>query len=127
MASIHHWLPGHKFWEVYPDVLEPAPKLHIIGEAFSLNSGLAEGAVETAEYMLHEKMGPVAKVAQEERLLCGHAVLEGTYRPLISRGNDSLTRHHGRFAIVRPRLVAGRFIRKGSSLSLMGGSRNCKV
>ena len=55
--GIHHRLPGHKFWEVYPDVLEPAPKLHIIGEAFSLNSGLAEGAVETAEYMLHEKMG----------------------------------------------------------------------
>ena len=55
--GIHHWLPGHTFWEVYPDVLEPAPKLHIIGEAFSLNSGWAEGAVETAEYMLHEKMG----------------------------------------------------------------------
>jgi len=57
MHAVHTWNAGYRWWEKYADALQPMPGLHIVGEAFSLNSGWGEGAAETAEYMLQEKLG----------------------------------------------------------------------
>jgi len=53
----HHWIAGVRWWEKYAEALEPDTSLHIVGEAFSFANRWGEGALETAETMLHEKMG----------------------------------------------------------------------
>ena len=54
--ATHFWRAGIRWWERYSEVLEPVEGLHIVGEAFSLNSGWGEGSLETSEYMLQEKL-----------------------------------------------------------------------
>jgi monoamine oxidase len=57
--ATHYWQAGQEWWKLYDRVLEiggHGTKLHIVGEAFSFNWGWGEGALETAEYMLHEHM-----------------------------------------------------------------------
>lgn len=57
--ATHYWEAGQEWWKLYDRVLEiggQGTKLHIVGEAFSFNWGWGEGALETAEYMLHEHM-----------------------------------------------------------------------
>jgi len=57
--AVHFWKAGQEWWKLYDEVLEvggKSSKLHIVGEAFSFNWGWGEGALETAEYMLHEHM-----------------------------------------------------------------------
>lgn len=57
--ATHYWQAGQEWWKLYDRVLEiggHGSKLHVVGEAFSFNWGWGEGALETAEYMLHEHM-----------------------------------------------------------------------
>jgi len=56
-AAVHWWKAGFKWWEIYEQALELENGLHVVGETFSYTQGWGEGALETAEYMLHEKMG----------------------------------------------------------------------
>jgi len=58
-SAVHTWLPGARFWEGFEAALQPHAglPLHIVGEAMALNQGWGEGALETAEYMLQEKLG----------------------------------------------------------------------
>jgi len=55
----HNWALGSKHYEVFEDALQPAAgvPLYMAGESFSTNQGWGHGAMQTAEYMLQEKMG----------------------------------------------------------------------
>ena len=55
---VHFWKAGVKWWEKYPDALEPikGENFHLIGEVFSHNQGWVEGALETAEHLVQEVM-----------------------------------------------------------------------
>lgn len=58
--AIHRWNAGVRWWKLYDQALEvggQGSRLHIVGETFSLHYGWGEGALETAEYMLHEHLG----------------------------------------------------------------------
>mmetsp|Transcript_35470 Transcript_35470/g.93580 ORF Transcript_35470/g.93580 Transcript_35470/m.93580 type:complete len:727 (-) Transcript_35470:136-2316(-) len=55
--AVHFWKAGFKWWELYDLALELEKGLHVVGETFSYTQAWGEGALETAEYMLHEKMG----------------------------------------------------------------------
>lgn len=57
--ATHQWGAGIEWWKIYDEVLEVGGRgsnLHIVGEAFSFNWGWGEGALETAEYLLHEHL-----------------------------------------------------------------------
>lgn len=56
MDAIHWFRSGVRWWEKYVDFLEPMPKVHIIGEQYSIANGWGSGALETTMYMLTEKM-----------------------------------------------------------------------
>lgn len=57
MDAIHWFRSGVRWWEKYVDFLEPMPKVHLIGEQYSIANGWGSGALETTMYMLTEKMG----------------------------------------------------------------------
>lgn len=58
-AGWHGWKAGYKFWEIMPRMRHPIPdeNVFICGEAYSLNQGWVEGALQTAELMLEEHFG----------------------------------------------------------------------
>jgi monoamine oxidase len=53
------WKVGVKAWEVMPNILQPDPNesLFICGSAYSLWQGWVEGALQTAEQVVCEKLG----------------------------------------------------------------------
>ncbi len=55
----HAWKAGTRFWEIMPKVRQPLPdeQVFICGEAYSINQGWVEGALQTAELMLEEHFG----------------------------------------------------------------------
>lgn len=58
-AGWHAWKAGFRFWELMPKVRHPVPgeDVYICGEAYSINQGWVEGALQTAELMLEEHFG----------------------------------------------------------------------
>ncbi|MGE0783509.1 flavin monoamine oxidase family protein [Mycolicibacterium sp.] len=59
LSGWHTWTQGAKTWEVMPAVRTPLPgtALHIVGEAWSLDQGWIEGALQTVEALLTEDLG----------------------------------------------------------------------
>jgi len=55
-AGWHAWKAGFKFWEIMPKMRQPVPgeNVFVCGEAYSINQGWVEGALQTAELMLEE-------------------------------------------------------------------------
>eukprot|EP00040_Diaphanoeca_grandis_P033044 m.201441 g.201441 ORF g.201441 m.201441 type:complete len:489 (-) comp32796_c9_seq1:157-1623(-) len=55
----HQWTPGTPIYEKFEEALQPASgvPLFLAGEPFSTAQGWGEGAAQTAEYMLQERMG----------------------------------------------------------------------
>lgn len=55
----HSWRVGARSWEVMPRMRQPdlAHPIYICGEAYSLDQGWVEGALNTAEHVLEEKFG----------------------------------------------------------------------
>lgn len=55
-AGWHAWKAGIEFWKVMPEIRQPVKKerVFICGEAYSINQGWVEGALQTAEKMLDE-------------------------------------------------------------------------
>jgi monoamine oxidase len=58
-AGWHAWKSGIRFWELMPKVRKPVKDedVFICGEAYSINQGWVEGALQTAELMLEEHFG----------------------------------------------------------------------
>ncbi|HVX40650.1 MAG TPA: FAD-dependent oxidoreductase [Gemmatimonadaceae bacterium] len=58
-AGWHAWKAGFKFWELMKRVRQPSPKedVYICGEAYSINQGWVEGALQTADLVLQEHFG----------------------------------------------------------------------
>lgn len=58
-AGWHAWKAGVRFWEVMPRIRKPLAdeSVYICGEAYSINQGWVEGALQTAELMLEEHFG----------------------------------------------------------------------
>ena len=55
----HAWKAGFRFWEIMPRIRKPVAdeNVFICGEAYSINQGWVEGALQTAELMLDEHFG----------------------------------------------------------------------
>lgn len=55
----HAWKAGFKFWEIMPKIRQPVvgEDVYVCGEAYSINQGWVEGALQTAELMLEEHFG----------------------------------------------------------------------
>ncbi len=55
-AGWHAWKAGTEFWKIMPEIRQPVKKerVFICGEAYSINQGWVEGALQTAEKMLDE-------------------------------------------------------------------------
>ena len=55
-AGWHAWKAGTRFWEIMPKIRKPVKgeDVFICGEAYSINQGWVEGALQTAELMLEE-------------------------------------------------------------------------
>lgn len=55
----HAWKAGYRFWELMPKVRQPAPDedVFICGDAYSINQGWVEGALQTADLVLQEHFG----------------------------------------------------------------------
>jgi monoamine oxidase len=58
-AGWHAWKAGTRFWEIMPKIRKPVKDddVFICGEAYSINQGWVEGALQTAELMLEEHFG----------------------------------------------------------------------
>lgn len=58
-AGWHAWKAGTRFWEIMPKIRQPVAgeEVFICGEAYSINQGWVEGALQTAELMLEEHFG----------------------------------------------------------------------
>jgi monoamine oxidase len=58
-AGWHAWKAGVEFWKVMPKIRKPVAEedVFICGEAYSINQGWVEGALQTAELMLEEHFG----------------------------------------------------------------------
>ncbi len=58
-AGWHAWKAGFKFWELMKQVRQPSPKedVFVCGEAYSINQGWVEGALQTADLVLQEHFG----------------------------------------------------------------------
>lgn len=58
-GGVNFWKIGPNSFEVIPRMLQPNPSLnaYVCGEAYSNNQGWVEGALETAEMVLQEKLG----------------------------------------------------------------------
>lgn len=58
-AGWHAWKAGTRFWEIMPRIRKPVAgeDVFICGEAYSINQGWVEGALQTAELMLEEHFG----------------------------------------------------------------------
>ncbi|HEX4494051.1 MAG TPA: FAD-dependent oxidoreductase [Thermoanaerobaculia bacterium] len=58
-AGWHAWKAGVEFWKVMPKIRKPieSEDVFICGEAYSINQGWVEGALQTAELMLEEHFG----------------------------------------------------------------------
>jgi monoamine oxidase len=54
----HEWKPGFRFDEVIPKIRQPVAgdSVYICGEAYSNNQGWVEGALQTAEHVLRDKL-----------------------------------------------------------------------
>lgn len=68
-GAVHLWKIHQKSWEVSLAILQPEPSLevYICGEAYSLNQTWVEGALETAEAVLQDKLGLPAPDWMHER------------------------------------------------------------
>jgi hypothetical protein len=55
----HAWKAGFEFWKIMPRMRQPVPgeNVFVCGEAYSINQGWVEGALQTAELMLEEHFG----------------------------------------------------------------------
>jgi monoamine oxidase len=55
-AGWHAWKAGVEFWKVMPKIRKPVASedVYVCGEAYSINQGWVEGALQTAELMLEE-------------------------------------------------------------------------
>jgi lysine 2-monooxygenase len=60
-AGWHFWPTGAKSWEIIPRVRQPVAgaNVYICGEAWSTTQGWVEGALQTAEQVLQQKLGLV--------------------------------------------------------------------
>jgi len=58
-AGWHAWKAGNRFWELMPQVRQPVKgdDVFICGEAYSINQGWVEGALQTADLVLQEHFG----------------------------------------------------------------------
>jgi lysine 2-monooxygenase len=58
-AGWHAWKAGTRFWEIMPKIRKPMndDDVFICGEAYSINQGWVEGALQTTELMLEEHFG----------------------------------------------------------------------
>lgn len=58
-AGWHAWKAGFEFWKIMPRIRKPveSENVFICGEAYSINQGWVEGALQTAELMLEEHFG----------------------------------------------------------------------
>jgi monoamine oxidase len=68
-GAVHLWKIHQKSWEVIPKMIQPDPSLevYICGEAYSQNQTWVEGALETAEAVLQDKLGLPAPDWMHER------------------------------------------------------------
>ena len=58
-AGWHAWKAGLEFWKLMPKIRRPVADedVFVCGEAYSINQGWVEGALQTAELMLDENFG----------------------------------------------------------------------
>ncbi|HEX5726584.1 MAG TPA: NAD(P)/FAD-dependent oxidoreductase [Longimicrobiaceae bacterium] len=58
-AGWHAWKAGYRFWEIMPKIRNPVPgeDVFVCGDAYSMNQGWVEGALQTAERMLEDHFG----------------------------------------------------------------------
>ncbi len=57
-GAYHTWRVGERSWEVMPRIRKPLPgPLFICGEAWSLDQGWINGALQTAERVLRDHFG----------------------------------------------------------------------
>ena len=58
-AGWHAWKAGYRFWDLMPKVRQPVSgeDVFICGEAYSINQGWVEGALQTADLVLQEHFG----------------------------------------------------------------------
>jgi hypothetical protein len=68
-GAVHMWKIHQKSWEVSQDIIKPVEKLevYICGEAYSQNQTWVEGALETAEVVLQDKLRLAAPDWMHER------------------------------------------------------------
>jgi monoamine oxidase len=68
-GAVHLWKIHQKSWEVSQDIIKPVEKLevYICGEAYSLTQTWVEGALETAEVVLQDKLRLAAPDWMHER------------------------------------------------------------
>ncbi len=57
-GAVHFWNPGHKSWEVRDDMTQPISGLNafVVGEAFSTAQTWVEGALQTSEIFLQDRL-----------------------------------------------------------------------
>ncbi len=58
-GGVHFWERGYKSWEILHKMTQPVADFpcYICGEAYSTNQTWAEGALQTAEIVLHKHLG----------------------------------------------------------------------
>jgi len=58
-GAVHFWNPGYKSWEVLHNITQPVEGLaaFIVGEAYSTNQTWVEGALQTSEIFLQQRLG----------------------------------------------------------------------
>ena len=58
-GGVHLWNPGYKSWEVRDQMTQPVPDFpcYICGEAYSTTQTWVEGALQTAELVLQQRLG----------------------------------------------------------------------
>ena len=57
-GAVHFWNPGHKSWEVHRRMTQPVEDVNVfvVGEAYSTAQTWVEGALQTSEIFLQERM-----------------------------------------------------------------------
>jgi monoamine oxidase len=58
-GGVHLWNPGYKSWEVCDEMTQPVADFpcYVCGEAYSVRQTWVEGALETAEHVLQQRLG----------------------------------------------------------------------
>ena len=58
-GAVHFWNPGHKSWKVRHEMTQPIEGLNVfvVGEAYSTNQTWVEGAFQTSEIFLQQRLG----------------------------------------------------------------------